>query len=106
MTEMLNLSLPAISQEGPQQLRAAPGDLRVRGAPCPSSRRLGTADGFASGSLAAVGLGSTTGPAGSGRVALAALSLRAGAWQQDSAARLHGALNPARGTVSRQPAVS
>lgn len=36
----------------------------------------------------------------------AAPSLQADAWQQDSAARLRGALNPARGTVSRQPAVS
>lgn len=30
----------------------------------------------------------------------------AGTWQQGSAARLSRALNPARGTVSRQPAVS
>lgn len=36
----------------------------------------------------------------------AAPSLQADAWQQDSAAQLRGALNPAHGTVSRQPAVS
>lgn len=30
----------------------------------------------------------------------------AGTWQQGSAARLSRALNPARGAVSRQPAVS
>lgn len=105
LMETLLLSLPAISQEGPWQLMAAPwGDVHGESAEPPTDAG-GQAMALPAGHWAQQGWAVLR----SGREhpgGQAAPSLQADAWQQDSAARLRGALNPARGTVSRQPAVS
>lgn len=100
----LPLSLPTISQE-PGSSWQPLGELRI-GKILNLQQTLGDRRWLCQ---------RVTGPSGAGQCCWcgrehpggrAAPSLQADAWQKDSAARLRGALNPARGTVSRQPAVS
>lgn len=91
---MLPLPPPAISQEGPCQLRAVP-----RGAACvgrPLYRQPGAGgQRWLWHRVSRSGREQQGSPVPAGR-----------RWQRGSAARPRGALNPACGTVSRQPAVS
>lgn len=98
----LPLSLPTISQEGPQQLKAAPREAVHGEGPEPAADA-GARRWLCERVSGHSGAGQAGREHAGGR---AAPSLQAEAWQQDSAARLRGALNPAHGTVSRQPAVS
>lgn len=105
LMEMLFVSLPTISQEGPWQLMAAPWGAVHGESPEPPTGSGGQAMSLPVGHRAQQGWAVLW----SGREhpgGRAAPSLQADAWQQDSTARLREALNPARSTVSRQPAVS
>lgn len=68
LTGTLPLLLLAVSQEGPQQLRAVPWGAAHGGSPCTSSQCWGTGDAFATGSPGAAGLGRAASLAGSGGV--------------------------------------
>lgn len=101
----LPLSLPTISWEGPWQLMAAPWGAVHGENPEPPADTGEQAMALPVGPWAQRGWAALLVWQGASRRPGSPIP-EADAWQQDSAARLRGALNPARGTVSRQPAVS